>query len=70
MFSSLGSISSGKLADYLVYPADADLLNGDITLTRELVYVARGGRLWDASTMEEIWPGKGRMQEMPPFNAD
>jgi hypothetical protein len=70
MFPSLGSLSAGKLADYLIYPAGIDLLNGDISLTRELAYVARGGRLWNASTMEEVWPVKGRKQEMPPFNPE
>ncbi|KAJ3569114.1 hypothetical protein NP233_g5263 [Leucocoprinus birnbaumii] len=70
VFPSLGSLSSGKLADYLVYPPEVDLLGGDISLTKELAYVARGGRLWDASSMEEVWPVKGRKQEMPPFNAD
>lgn len=70
MFSSLGSLSAGKLADYIIYPAGVDLLNDDISSTKDLKYVARGGRLWDASSMEEVWPVKGRKQEMPPFNAD
>ncbi|KXN82625.1 hypothetical protein AN958_02476 [Leucoagaricus sp. SymC.cos] len=70
MFDSLGSLSSGKLADYLIYPPGVDLVYGDISLTRKLVHVARGGRLWDASTMEEVWPVKGRKQQMPPFNAE
>lgn len=70
MFSSLGSLSGGKLADYLIYPPGVDLLNDDISRTRELAYVARGGRLWNTSTMEEVWPLKGRKQEMPPFNAE
>ncbi len=70
MFSSLGSLSEGKLADYLVYPPGVDLLNGDISQTLKLSQVARGGRLWNASTIEEIWPVKGRKQEMPPFNTE
>jgi len=70
MFPSLGSLSAGKLADYVIYPAGVDLLNDDISSTKDLRYVARGGRLWDASSMEEVWPVKGRKQEMPPINAD
>lgn len=70
MFPSLGSLSEGKLADYLIYPPGVDLLSEDISRSRELTHVARGGRLWDASTMEEVWPVKGRRQEMPPFNAE
>jgi len=70
MWSSLGSLSNGKLADYLIYPPGVDLLDGDISETRNIRYVARGGRIWDASTMEEFWPVKGRKQVVPPINAD
>lgn len=70
MFTSLGSLSQGKLADYLVYPPGVDLLSGDISHTLELAHVARGGRVWNASTMEEVWPVKGRKQNMPHFNAE
>jgi hypothetical protein len=70
MFPSLGSLSEGKLADYLIYPPGVDLLNDGISNSLKLTHVARGGRLWDASTMEEVWPVKGRKQEMPPLNAE
>ncbi|KAF9009485.1 hypothetical protein BDQ17DRAFT_1235809 [Cyathus striatus] len=70
IFSSLGSLAPGKLADYLIYPADVDLLEGDIKQTRNIKYVVRGGRIWNASTMEEVWPVKGRKQQLPPLNAD
>lgn len=68
--SSIGSLSPGKLADFLIYPPGIDLLEGDIGSTRDLLYVARGSRLWDASTMEEVWPVKGRKQVMPILNAE
>ncbi|THU96354.1 hypothetical protein K435DRAFT_722853 [Dendrothele bispora CBS 962.96] len=68
MFDSVGSLSSGKLADLLVYPADVDLLDGPIQGTRQLKYVMRGGRLWDAETMDEMWPVKSKAQVMPPLN--
>ncbi|KAK0210254.1 hypothetical protein DFS33DRAFT_1378240 [Desarmillaria ectypa] len=70
LFSSVGSLSTGKLADFLVYPPDIDLLDGPIQGTRELIYVARGGRIWEAHTMTEQWPVKGRIQTMPPYNPD
>ncbi|KAF5373175.1 hypothetical protein D9758_001510 [Tetrapyrgos nigripes] len=68
MFDSIGSISEAKLADLLIYPAGVDLLNGSITGTLQLQYVMRGGRLWKAETMEEVWPESGKVQEMPPLN--
>ncbi|KAF8216523.1 hypothetical protein K438DRAFT_1797365 [Mycena galopus ATCC 62051] len=70
LFPSLGSLSQGKLADLIVYPAGIDLLEGDISQTRELRLVARGGRFWDAASMEEVWPLKGKKQVLPPINAD
>ncbi|KAJ7623213.1 hypothetical protein FB45DRAFT_924921 [Roridomyces roridus] len=70
LFSSVGSISPGKLADLIVYPPGVDLLEGDFSQTRNILMVARGGRFWDASTMEEVWPLKGKKQVMPPLNVD
>ncbi|RDB24015.1 hypothetical protein Hypma_008641 [Hypsizygus marmoreus] len=70
MSSSIGTLSGGKLADYLVYPPGVDILNDDISNTRDIHFVARGGRIWDATTMQEVWPVKGKKQVLPPFNAD
>ncbi|KAF9555567.1 hypothetical protein CPC08DRAFT_125514 [Agrocybe pediades] len=71
MFSSLGSLSPGKLADFLVFPPGVDLLEGEISeKTRQLLLVARGGRIWDAETVVEMWPMKGRKRTMPNLNAD
>ncbi|KAF7356578.1 Amidohydro-rel domain-containing protein [Mycena venus] len=70
LFPSLGSLSKGKLADLIVYPPGVDLLEGDISQTRELLLVARGGRFWDANSMEEVWPLKGKKQVLPPINAE
>jgi len=42
MFSSLGSLSRGKLADFIIYPPGVDLLEDNILRTRNLQYVARG----------------------------
>ncbi|KAL1720580.1 hypothetical protein EV715DRAFT_271890 [Schizophyllum commune] len=68
--SSIGSLEPGKLADFVIYPPDVDILRDDIRRSRELSYVARGGRLWNADTMDEVWPVKGKTQAMPPFNVD
>ncbi|KAF8894747.1 hypothetical protein BD779DRAFT_1669210 [Infundibulicybe gibba] len=70
MFNSLGSLSDGKLADFLIYPPHIDLLRDHISETRNLQYVARGGRIWQAETMEEVWPSKGRKQQLPPLNPE
>ncbi|KIY66625.1 composite domain of metallo-dependent hydrolase [Cylindrobasidium torrendii FP15055 ss-10] len=68
LWTSIGSLAPGKLADFLVYPAGVDLLEGAIERTRDLKYVARGGRMWDADTMAQLWPLKKPPQEMPPIN--
>ena len=71
IFSSLGSLTPGKLADFIVYPPGVDLLEENANhKTLELKLVARGGRIWDAETMVEVWPVKGRKQAMPVFNAE
>ncbi|KAJ4475736.1 hypothetical protein J3R30DRAFT_3294599 [Lentinula aciculospora] len=68
VFDSLGSLTPGKLADFLIYPPGVDLLHGSIKETLKLEYVARGGRVWVAETLAEFFPGKGPAQQMPPFN--
>ncbi|TRM63706.1 hypothetical protein BD626DRAFT_495129 [Schizophyllum amplum] len=68
--SAVGSLTPGRLADFVVYPPDVDILSDDIRRSRELSHVARGGRLWNAATMEEVWPVKGRRHAMPPFNVE
>jgi cytosine/adenosine deaminase-related metal-dependent hydrolase len=71
LFSSLGSLSPGKLADFLIFPPEVDLLSGQISnKTLQILFVARGGRIWEASTMVEFWPVSGRKQVMPILNAD
>lgn len=69
LFDSLGSVSEGKLADLVVFPPSFDLLQDDIRHTRNIRYVIRGGRMWDAETMAEVWPIK-RKQVLPRFNAE
>ena len=68
IFSALGSITPGKFADLLIFTPGSDLLEGDIKNTRNIQYVVRGGRVWDAESMVEVWPNKGRKVTLPPLN--
>ena len=49
----LGSIEVGKLADLIVLDADP---RDDIRNTNTIRYVMKNGRLYEGSTLDEIWP--------------
>jgi Tol biopolymer transport system component/imidazolonepropionase-like amidohydrolase len=51
----LGSLESGKLADLVVI--DGDPL-ADIRQSQKVALTMKGGVLYDASTMDEVWPEK------------
>lgn len=51
----LGSITPGKLGDLMVL--DANPLE-NIRNTAKIAYVMKAGRLWEASTLDEVWPEK------------
>jgi imidazolonepropionase-like amidohydrolase len=51
----LGSLESGKLADLVVI--DGDPL-ADIRQSQKVVFTMKDGVLYDASTMDEVWPEK------------
>ena len=55
MEADLGSLANGKLADLLVL--NGNPLN-DIRQTANIRYVMKGGVLYDADTLDEIWPQK------------
>jgi adenine deaminase len=69
LFDSIGSLSSGKLADMVIYPPGVDVLK-DISSTTDIRYVIKGGRIWDATDMTEMWPVAGRKPSIPRLNAD
>ena len=70
LYASLGSLTPGKLADFVVYPSGYNVLEDDIRKTRNIQYVVRGSRVWEADTMTEVWPVKGRRAQMPPINPE
>ena len=53
LHQDLGSIEPGKRADLIVVDGDPLI---DLTAVRQLDYVMIGGRLLDATTLDEIWP--------------
>ena len=61
--SEFGSIEAGKFADSIILNADP---RRDIRNSRAIAQVMKNGRLYDANTLDEIWPRK-RAFETPWF---
>jgi hypothetical protein len=63
----VGSLTGGKLADLMVLnsnPLD------DIRNTTDILYVMKGGRLYDGMTLDELWPRQREYGPRPWINED
>lgn len=58
MDKDLGSIEKGKLADLVIY--DKNPLD-NIRNTTAIKYVVRGGDVFEAETMDQVWPVKKKL---------
>ncbi len=57
----LGTVSQGKLADLVLLAEDP---REDIRNTNSLRYVVKNGELFDASSMDKLWPEQAPLPEM------
>ncbi len=64
--NEFGSIEVGKYADLVILDADP---RSDIRNSRAVVQVMKNGRLYDAETLDEVWPRR-RKHEAPWFVED
>ena len=53
--SELGSVTAGKIADLVVLNASP---LRDIRNTADIAMVMKAGRLYDANTLDELWPAR------------
>ncbi len=67
MERDLGSLEAGKLADLMVLNSNP-LTN--IRNTRDMLYVMKGGVLYDDETLDEVWPNRTPFGRYPWVNPD
>jgi hypothetical protein len=65
--AELGSLTSGKVADVLVLGANP---LDDIKNTLKIKYVVKNGIVWDALTLDEVWPNAKPYGDYPWVNPD
>jgi hypothetical protein len=63
----LGSLEAGKLADYIIYPADASPLK-DLKYLHNITHVSVNGFLHNSNTMDQIWPENKKALPLPQLN--
>jgi imidazolonepropionase-like amidohydrolase len=69
--SSIGSLSVGKFADLVIYPASVDSIEKVFNKSWDMEFVMRGGRLFSVQDgLIEVWPRNGRRQARPRFNPE
>jgi len=60
--ADMGTLEAGKYADLLVFDRDPQT---DIRNTMSISLVMRGGQLFDAATLDELWPLQRPMRTSP-----
>lgn len=65
--NDVGSLATGKLADLMVLNANP---LDDIRNTADIRYVMKAGRLYDATTLDEVWPRQRAYGDRPWVNPD
>jgi imidazolonepropionase-like amidohydrolase len=63
----LGSLETGKLADFMVLNTNP-LEN--IRNTKDILYVMKGGVLYDDETLDEVWPNRTPYGRYPWVNSE
>lgn len=65
--NQIGSIVKGKLADLLVYDASSSPLDSVVN-TRNMKWVIKDGRVYDAETLNQVYPQSVPLPTLPIIN--
>ena len=60
VLQDVGTVTPGKLADLVILEADplADIRNSD-----DIAYVVKNGEVFDADTLDKIWPERAPLPD-------